>query len=95
MRPNEDVLRLYVPMDDVLFMDVVKSQCDLSYVPCGSMLFKLFSWLLYEFVEELAVFCKLKDKVYGKIIFEMVIEFDYVGMVELVHDLDFCFDVVE
>lgn len=95
MLPDEDVFRLYIAMDDIFFVDVVESQCDLPYVACGSMLLEFFSRFLYELIEELAVFCELKDKVNRIIIFEMVIEFDDVGMIELVHDLHFCFDVVE
>jgi len=81
-------------MNDIFLVYVLNGIGDLEDV-LGSL--ELIEFLVGAFdqsFKKLSLFCELQDKINWKIIFEVVVEIDDVGMLELIHDFDFSPDVV-
>lgn len=75
-------------MDDPMAVYVLQGLCYLCDIPGSSGLIEAFLWCFEKGLVEFSLLSELKDKVDGEFILEVVVELDYVGVVEGVHDLD-------
>ncbi len=82
-------------MDDVFFVDILNRVGNLQDILGSLQLIKFFSRTLHKSLKELSLFSKLEDKVDREVILEMIVKFDNVMMLELIHNLHFRPDVVD
>ena len=62
---------------------------------CSFGLVKMFVGMFKKGFKQFSIFCVLKNKINWKIILEMIVKFCYVWMIYLVHDFDFCFNMIQ
>lgn len=91
---DQNILRLDIPMYDVQFMDILDRHYYLRDVfSCCGFLEPFCLWFHHSFVE-FSLLCVFQHEVNGKLVLKMVVEFDDVGMIEAVHDLYLCANMV-
>lgn len=92
---DQNILGFDVPVNDVQFMDILDCHDHLRDVLRSCGLLKPLSLGLHQSLVELSLFGVLQHEVNRKLVLKMIVKFDDVGMVETVHDLYLCADVID
>ena len=90
----QQILRLYVPMDDILLMHVCQRLAQLQYIIGGPFLSESSFWLLFEFLEEFTAWSVFQDEVDLVFIVEKAMHFEDVFVLQMCLDLDFSPELV-
>jgi len=85
---NKKILRLYVSMNYTLAMQVFERIYKVFDVKSNLLLREFLILGSLQLIPKLTSFTELNDKIYTILIFKMIVEMDYILMVNTIHDLD-------